>query len=167
MVQTHNEKIYAYIGLTLLIVLSLVAIIGTSFHIRSYLKETTAIIGVLEDVTSSPNCSLELHIDGNSYRLYKDNRYSRRSFGVLDNMTLGTLENTLYSQIGKNVYLECVQVESNPSIVQLSIENEIFVSKDVAIHDFIGYESTIRTIWQIVMVVAVILLLLIWKEVIH
>ena len=167
MMQPRNEKAYACIGLALLIVLALAAVIGTSCHIRSYAKEPTAITGILEDVKSSPNCSIELCVGGNGYRLYKDNRYSKRSFGVLNNVALGVLENALYDQIGKEVYLEYVQLEANPIIVQLSRDGKNFVTKEVAVQDFIGYETTARRIWGSVFGIAAILLLLIWKGIIH
>lgn len=162
MAQTYNEKIYVSIGLILLILLALAAIIGTSCRIRSYSKATTAINGILEDVNSSPNCSIELCVGGDRYRLYKDIRYSERSFGVLDNMSLGTLESVLYTQIGREVYLEYVQIEANSHIVQLSIDGKELVTKDIAVQDFVGDERTTRRIWEIVLGIALILLSFVW-----
>lgn len=167
MIQTHNERNLACIGLILFAMLALAAVIGTSYHIHSYSKKAMVITGKLEEVTSSLNCSIGLYVDGSEYRLYKDNRYSKRSFGVLNNMPLGQLEDVLDSQVGKDVYIECLPSGRNQKIVQLSIEGTDFVNKDVAIHDFAGYESTTRMIWEIAFVIDLVLLFLVLKRIIH
>lgn len=162
-----SEHIITCLVFIALAFLAVMAIIGTTCNIHSFDKESIALTGKLEKINPYYHGSIVLSVKGGSYKLSKDNQFSKRSFGVVNNLPLNDLKNALYGEIGKNVYLEWIQVGSKKIIVQLSVDGTDYVDKDVAVHDFIKSERTVRTIWIVVLVIAIVLLWLAQKNIIR
>ena len=148
--------------LVLCALLALGMIISTTMRINAYGSTPTVVSGKLDGVEGSYH-SIDLHAGGNTYNLEKDARYSKRTYGVINDLALRPLMRALKMEVGKTMQLEYVQVAKKNAIVQLSIDGIEYVHKDKAVADFIGENKTLRTIGIISFSVFVILAILAWK----
>lgn len=165
--QVQQGRIYTLVALAVwsLVLLALIAI--SVYHIHAYSKEPAVATGTLEEVMPSINGSIELSVNDTVYKIYKDNRYSKRSFGVIDNLPKNELMKVLDTKTGQDVYLEWVQVGSVKKIIQLSIGQVEFVDKDGSIDDFIGNEKNNINICLGLLAITAIFFLLVWKKTAH
>lgn len=130
-------------------------VVCTTLDIHAYSKEGTTVTGRLEAAIQRGR-TFDLRIDGDAYTLSKDNHYSSRSFGVLDNMSPTELAYYLERHIGHNVSLEYVPLTfGKKGIIELTINDREIVNKDVAVEDFIEDERYTRRYGTIFCLVAV------------
>ena len=143
--------------------LALGMIISTTMRINAYGSTPTVVSGKLDGVEGG-NHSIDLHAGGNTYNFEEDTAwFSKRTYGVINDLKLYPLMRTLKMKVGKTMQLEYVQVGKEKAIVQLSIDGIEYVRKDKAVADFIGKYKTMRTIWTVSLGVFVILAILAWK----
>ena len=148
--------------LVLCALLALGAIILTTMRINAYGSTPTVVSGKLDGIEGGYN-SIDLHVCENTYSLEKDDGYSKRTYGVINNLSLRPLMRALEMEVGKTVQLEYAQLAMKKEIVQLSIDGIEYVCKDKAVADFIEENKTARTTATISLGVFVILALLAWK----
>ena len=143
--------------------LALGMIIATTMRINAYGSTPTVVSGKLDGVEWC-NHSIDLHAGGNTYNFEEDTAwFSKRTYGVINDLKLYPLMRTLKMKVGKTMQLEYVQVGKEKAIVQLSIDGIEYVRKDKAVADFIGKYKTMRTIWTVSLGVFVILAIIAWK----
>ena len=142
--QNRDNFVRAFTALLGFVLLASVAIITLSVHINELLEMPIFVSGRLQKVEYSYQQSLELHIDGEIYVLRKKSKYSKRSFGLRDNMTLREIRTLLEHNINRgDIELEYVQESGKNLIVRLSIADIDYIDKDIAVRDFVGLERTI------------------------
>ena len=143
--------------------LALGLIIATTMRINAYGSTPAVVSGKLDGVEWC-NHSIDLHAGGNTYNFEEDTAwFSKRTYGVINDLKLYPLMRALEMEVGKTMQLEYVQVAKKNAIVQLSIDGIEYVHKDKAVADFIGENKTLRTIGIISFSVFVILAILAWK----
>ena len=143
--------------------LALGMIIATTMRINAYGNTPTVVSEKLDGVEWC-NHSIDLHAGGNTYNFEEDTAwFSKRTYGVINDLKLYPLMRTLKMKVGKTMQLEYVQVGKEKAIVQLSIDGIEYVRKDKAVADFIEENKTARTTATISLGVFVILALLAWK----
>lgn len=165
--QVQHGRIYTLVALAVWSLVLLVLIAISVYHIHAYSQKPAVATGTLEKVMPSINGSIELSVSDTIYKIYKDNRYSKRSFGVIDNLPKNNLMKVLDAKNGQDVYLEWVQVGSVKQIIQLSIDRVEFVDKDSSISDFIGNERSNINICLVLLAITAIVFLLVWKKIAH
>ena len=143
--------------------LALWMIIFATMCINAY-GSTPAVVSEKLDSVEWCNHSIDLHAGGNTYNFEEDIAwFSKRTYGVINDLKLYPLMRTLKMKVGKTIQLEYVQVGKEKAIVQLSIDGIEYVRKDKAVADFIGKYKTMRTTWSVSLGVFVILAILAWK----
>ena len=146
-----------------LVLLALWMIIFATMCINAYGSTPTVVSGKLDGVEWR-NHSIDLHAGGNTYNFEEDTDwFSKRTYGVINDLKLYPLMRALKMEVGKTMQLEYVQVDKEKAIVQLSIDGIEYVRKDKAVADFIGKYKTLQTIGIISFSVFVILAILAWK----
>jgi len=166
--QTPTDFIRAFIGLLVLALFASAIIIASTIHIRDLLKMPILVTGRLTKVEYSYQQSLELYVGGDVYVLRKQSKYSDRSFGLRNNMTLREIREILEQNIErKDIVLEYVQESGKNLIVRLSIAGSDYVDKEIAVGDFVGLERTTRWIGISLLFITTILLFLIYKGLLH
>lgn len=165
--QNEKNRTSALRALVVWGVLVIAIIFICGFHIHAFLGESKVVTGRLEDVSPGDSGCIKLTVDGTVYHLYKKNQYSNRSFGVIDNLPKYDLMIALDEEIGRDVSLEWVQVDTVRHIVQLSIAETEYVDKDISVSDFIAYEKTGMIVWGALLGVTIVLIWLIWKRIIR
>lgn len=144
----QKSRVRPTIRILLLIIalMDLAMILSVTARINAYGSAPVVVSEKLEGVEPSYGYSIDLHAGGNTYNLEKDSRFSRRSFGVVDDLKLFPLMCALQAEVGKTIHLEYVQVSGKKAIVQLSADGTEYVNKAVAVADFIGEYRTMRAI---------------------
>lgn len=143
---TPTEKRVALASTILLALMILAMIIVASRSIHIYSQEPISITGKLEDVLSHHGSYLDIRVDGSSYLLSKE-KYSPRSFGIIDQKKLGDLHWMLDEHIGETaslVYAPYLYMKDSRVILGLNIGGVDYVNQDTAVRDFIGYEKATR-----------------------
>ena len=141
-------------------------IVMTSYYIHLYSEEPIVVIGELKDVNWDHR-GLEVFVDNNSYIISKSH-YTKRSYGVIDNIPLGDLLTLLDEKGGREVCLEYTKTGSNHNqIVRLTIDGVNYVEKDTAISDFIGENKTMRGIGIVMLALTVVCYVLTKKGIIR
>lgn len=157
----------ALAALAILMLIALMAIIGTTHNIQAFAEIPTSVSGRLEKINFWYHEALQIHIDGNPYVIRKESQYSKRSFGFAVNLKLFDLWDILDPEIGSEIQLEYVQVGSERIVVMLTGNGVEYINRDAAVKDFIGLERTIRTIWAVSLCLFIILFILVWKGIIR
>ena len=165
--QNPRQLLALLISIAILSLIFIIAIIGLTNQIAAYSKEPTFSDGVLEWVGSGYNGSIRLRVNGNIYKIEKQSEYSKRTFGVVDDLKLHPLMLLLDTKVGKKVQLEYVTPGKIPVIVQLVIDGKEYINKDIAVNDFIGLNQTTRIIYAVALCILVIIIVLALKGVIH
>ena len=164
--QGRDDFVRGFIALLAFVLLSMTAIIALTVNIGELSETSIPASGRLQDVKYGYQQSLELHIDGEIYVLRKPNKYSNRSFGLLNDMTLREIRGFL-EQNRKDIDLEYVRKNGKNLIVRLSIAEIDYIDKDIAVRDFVGLERTTRWVWIGILFVTIVLFVLICKGVIR
>lgn len=165
--QDSKARVTICILLLIIALMDFAMIISVTTRINAYGGMPTVISDKLEGVEPGYGYAIDLHVGGNTYYIEKDDRFSKRSFGVVDDLKLFPLRCALETELGKTAHLEYVQVAGKNSIVQLSIDGVEYVDKDVAIADFIGSNRAMRTTGIVFLGSLAILSILVWKGIIH
>lgn len=164
----RSQRRATCVALGMLVLLALGLVLVSSSYIHSYASEPIAIRGRLEEIESSRH-ALELVVDGRSYTLQTPR--DRLDYGVLNGMPRNRLWDVLESYAGTKVFIEYVNLGVNDRlqhIVGLWVDGGIeIINHDAAVHDLIEYENTGRLVWGGVGIVALALLLLVWKRIIE
>lgn len=160
---THKE---VYFSCFILIVVALIIIIGTTYYIHIFLQEPKIITGRLDGTEWYYSGTMAVYVNGDRYVLRKET-YSKRTFGIIENKKLGDLMKILDGKIGKEVNLECIEINSKTrNIIGLTIDGIDYIDKNVAVSDFIGIEKTIRNIGIVMLVIMTVIFVLTWKGII-
>lgn len=165
--QNPDHLICALLGLIGLALFATAMIIATTIHIHAFSKTPTIISGRLQEVNYSYQSSLELHVDGDIYVLRKESKYSSRTFGLRENMTLRAIRDVLDKSIGREIHLKYLNESGKNRIVQLSIDGVDYIDENLAVTDFIGLENTTRWIGIAILFISILLFVLIWKGIIR
>ena len=164
--QDRDDFVRGFIALLAFALLSMTAVIALTVNISELSEMPIPISGRLQDVEYGYQQSLDLHIDGEIYILRKPNKYSNRSFGLLNDMTLREIRGFL-EQNRKDIDLEYVRKNGKNLIVRLSIAEIDYIDKDIAVRDFVGLERTTRWVWIGILFATIVLFVLICKGVIR
>lgn len=165
--QDPQTLLCVVISLVILMLIMLALIIDTTHKMRAYAEIPTKVSGRLEEINSGYHQALQLRIDGNTYVVRKESKYSKRSFGFVGNRKLFELWDILDPEIGNEIQIEYVHVGSERIVVMLSMNGIEYVNKDAAVNDFIGLERTTRTIGIVILCLLIILFVLVWKGIIR
>ena len=166
--QDRDDFVRGFIALLAFALLSMTAIIALTVNISELSGMPIPVSGRLQDVEYGYQQSFDLHIDGEIYILRKPNKYSNRSFGLLNDMTLREIRGFLEQNINTgDIELEYVRKNGKNLIVRLSIAGIDYIDKDIAIRDFVGLERTTRWVWIGILFVTIVLFVLICKGVIR
>lgn len=165
--QRRSRRRETCIALGMLALLALVLVLASSSYIHSYASEPIAIRGRLEEIEPARH-ALKLMADGHRYTLKTP--YDRLDYGVLNGMPRDKLWDVLESYAGTKVSIEYVNLGINDRVqhvVGLTVDGGIeIINRDAAVQDLIEYENLGRLVWGGVGIVALALLLLVWKGII-
>jgi len=153
-----------FIVMPLLILLTVIMLIDTTNTIHSYEKQPTYVAGRLEKIGAGYQHTVELYVDGNIYVIRKESEYSKRSFGIVGNISQFKLRDRLWPKIGKEARIGYVWIGNKRNVVMLSVDGVEYINQDVAVSDFIGMKKTTRKVGFIVLCSFIVISALIWKK---
>ena len=153
-----------FIIMPLAFLLTVIMLIDTTNTIHSYEEQPTYVSGQLEKIGAGYQHTVELHVDGNIYVIRKESEYSKRSFGIVGNISQFKLRDRLWPQIGKEARIGYVWIGKKRNVVMLSVDGVEYINQDVAVKDFIGMEKTTRKVGFGVLSALIVAFVLIWRK---
>ena len=139
-----------YVGIVSLVLCMLFVIGLTSQRIYLHSQPPTVTTGTLEDVSLLRRNNLKLYVDGQRYLVSKNIYSADRTFGIIMNSTQRELASMLEGKIGSECRIEYIQLGSIDShwrqVIDLRINDFVFVDKEIANRDIIAEEKEMRNI---------------------